>query len=157
VIGDQTSHIEEASNLAGSNESEQQMKGITMAMTTFPEKYKLVNKYVQELRLYYELPSDRQPQEDVMAPNQMTPAIIPEDRSYDYFVTLKDGRCFGFSAYTPEFFRDYMEREHDISFVDSGIVIVRSVTVDSILDSLEKCLYLAKDYGIEHFGYACKS
>ena len=128
-----------------------------MAMTTFPEKYPLVNEYVRELRLYYELPSDREPQEDGTPQNQVTPAIFPEDRSYDYFITLKDGRCFGFSAYTPEFLRDYLERENDISFVDSGIVIVSSVTVDAILDSLEKCLHLAKDYGIEHFGYACRS
>ena len=128
-----------------------------MTITIFPEKFKLVNEYVQELRLYYELPSDREPQEDGTLQNQMIPTILPEDRSYDYFVTLKDGRCLGFSAYTPEFLRDYMERDHDISFVDSGIVIVSSVTVDSILDSLEKCLCLAKDYGVEHFGYACRS
>jgi hypothetical protein len=92
-----------------------------------------------------------------MLSDQNAQAISPKNQSYDYFVTLKDGRCFGFSAYTPEFLRDYMEREHDISFVDSGIVILSRVTLDSILDSLEKCLDLAKDYGIEHFGYACKS
>jgi hypothetical protein len=126
-----------------------------MRITTFPKQYKLINEHVQELRLYYEFSLESEAHEDGRRPNHTPSGTNAEGGAYDFFITLRDGRCFGFSAYTPEFLRDYMEHDHDISFVDSGIVIVRRVTKDAIMDALEKCFYLAKDYGIEHFGYTC--
>jgi hypothetical protein len=125
-------------------------------LSTFPPECPLINQYVKEIRLNYAL-----------SRNDEDPSILPvldeavehgarvDYRYYDYFVTLKDGRCFGFSACTPEYIRDSLDRSQALSFVESGLVVVAEVTVPALLDALEQCLEKAELYGLEHFGFRC--
>jgi hypothetical protein len=129
-------------------------------MRQFPERYRLVNDQVAELHLYYPLSADDVTPEDLAPSYQFGEGVVLEygfeHGYYDFFVTLRDGRCFGFSAHTPEHLRQSMDDEHELSFVTSGLVVVSEITVEAILDALEKCLDKGGLYGLEHFGYPCE-
>ena len=121
------------------------------ALRSFPKQYKLVNERVAEVRFYYAFSRE---EEDVETQSVLDEGVISTDyRNYDFFVTLKDGRGFGFSAYTPEYIRDYLTKERLISFVDSGIVIVSDISVEALLAGLEKSLEGESTYGLEAFGF----
>ena len=121
-------------------------------VTSFPEQYALVHQKVAELKLYYPL-SEEDDDPDVMVSYELTKNGFKVDyRNYDFSVTLRDGRSFIFTACTPDYVRDFMEREGEISFVESGLLLVREVSLETMLDALEKCLEKEELYGLEHFG-----
>jgi hypothetical protein len=120
-------------------------------LRTFPKKYKLINEKVAEIRFYYAFSRE---EEDVEFLRMVDAGEVSTDyREYEFFVTLKDGRGFGFAASTPEYLRDYMDKHGERTYVDSGLVIVGEVTVDTILEALEKCLEGEGSYGLEAYGY----
>ncbi|MEO5950857.1 MAG: hypothetical protein ABIQ44_00135 [Chloroflexia bacterium] len=121
---------------------------------SFPEKLKHVNEQVEEIRLYYPLSKEDFTSEDIAIYEKLTEEGSRLDYDYyDFFVTLKDGRCADFSAYTPECIREAMDSEHYLSFVTGGLVLVSKISIENILDALENCLEKAVTYGLEHFGY----
>lgn len=122
----------------------------TGTMRSFPKLYKLINELVAGIKFYYALsPEDFTLEERALFPEIET----AEYRYYNFFVTLKDGREFGFCAWTPELVREYMEKQKEISFVNSGLLMVSEISIEALLDGLENCLEQAPLYGLEHFGF----
>ena len=120
-------------------------------LTSFPTTYKLINEKIAEIRFYYSFSRE---EEDPEALKLMDEGLLSTDyRYYTFFVTLKDGRGFAFAARTPEFIREAMEKESQISWVESGLLVVSEISVKTLLDALEKCLEDERDYGLEAFGY----
>ncbi|HST04986.1 MAG TPA: hypothetical protein VLQ48_09640 [Chloroflexia bacterium] len=122
----------------------------TGTMRSFPKRYKLINELVAGINLYYALsPDDFTLEERTLYPQIET----AEYRYYNFFVTLKDGRAFGFCAWTPELVREYMDERKELSFVNSGLLMVSEISIEAVLDALENCLDQARLYGLEHFGF----
>jgi hypothetical protein len=119
-------------------------------MRSFPKRYKLINKLVAGIHFYYALTPDDFTQEE----RALYPKIdAAEYRYYNFFVTMKDGRGFGFCAWTPELVREYMNDQNEISFVNSGLLMVSEISIEALLHALENCLEEAPLYGLEHFGF----
>lgn len=72
----------------------------------------------------------------------------------DFFVTLRDGSTFSFVAFTPENMRFLIDRDGDKSFLAPGMIVVSAITLDCLLDAIER--WLPRDeHGdglLEHFG-----
>lgn len=122
----------------------------TGTMRSFPKRYKLINELVAGINFYYAL----SPDDFTLEGRALYPQFETEEyRYYNFFVTLKDGRGFGFCAWTPELVREYMDEQKDISFVNSGLLMVSEISIEALLDTLENCLEQARLYGLEHFGF----
>ncbi len=120
-------------------------------ITSFPERFTQVNVQVAELYLKHYLSRDEVDSETLA---EMDKYGMTEDyRICDLWITLKDGKVFGFQPATPEYLREYMESEHQLAFVSSGLLVVSEMTVEAILFALEECFSHAPDVGLEHFGY----
>lgn len=72
----------------------------------------------------------------------------PADSVVEVRVALRDGRTFGFTAYTPDALVRLMRDSGQMSLIDAGMMIVREVSLDAVRDALDKMLYA----GIEQFG-----
>jgi hypothetical protein len=118
-------------------------------ISTFPPKYALTNEYVQEIEIVGYLT-----EEEPKADPGYTSLIRQEYRNFDFFVRLRVGRSYAFVASTPEFIREYMERENEESFLSPGLVIVRRINETSVIDAVESWLRLGlhSQLGLEHFG-----
>lgn len=68
------------------------------------------------------------------------------DGNLDVWADLKDGRRFGFTVFTPRNVERLMARRR--SFVSPGMLLVRDLTDDAILDAVQEAAAL----GIEAFG-----
>ena len=120
-------------------------------ITTFPERFMNVRDQVAELHLNHHLSRDEVDPETLAEMDRL--GITEDYRIGDLWITLKDGRVFGFQASTPEYLRYYMDRERELSFVSSGLIVVSEMSLEAILHAIEECLSKAEYYGLEHFGY----
>lgn len=118
-------------------------------ITAFPAQYRLTNANVREIEIYGYLT-----EEEAEADPSYVPGPLYEWRNFDFCVTLTDSRSYGFVASTPEFIREYMERENEDSFLAPGLVIVRHVDETSVIDAVETWLELGlhSQPGLEHYG-----
>lgn|GEM_PF-4777429 len=120
-------------------------------ITVFPKELERVNERVAELTLKNPLSRDEQSTEGL---ELITKYGIEQDyRTCELVLQLKNGRAYGFMAATPEYLRDYMERENLPSFVVLGLLVVREMTEEAILHALETCLDEAAYFGVEPLGY----
>jgi hypothetical protein len=78
-------------------------------------------------------------------------------RAVEFWIVLKDGRTFGFMAATPEYLRDYLDRENLLSFVSLGLLVVSQITEQALLDALENSLSQATRYEVDSLGYRMSS
>src|SRR5207237_4213131 len=97
-----------------------------------------VDERVAELTLTSALSREEHDAEELVFLDEQ--GIVEDYRVCEFWVTLKDERCFGFAVCTPEFARDYMEREHLSELVWAGLILVSEVTLDTILATLEECI-----------------
>ncbi len=74
----------------------------------------------------------------------------PAKSGVEIRVALRDGRTFGFTVYTPVSLTRIMNDSGQSSVVDVGMIIVNQITLDAVLDALERML----SSGIERFGLA---
>ncbi|MFL5734779.1 MAG: hypothetical protein ACJ78Q_16605 [Chloroflexia bacterium] len=120
-------------------------------ITLFPEQFELVNEQVAEVTFVHALsPEDH----DAETLAFMAKEGLHEDyRACDLWIVLKDGRSFGFMAATPEFLRDYMERESALSFVLLGLLVISHLADEAILHALEHSLSQATAYEVESLGF----
>jgi hypothetical protein len=72
----------------------------------------------------------------------------------DFFVHLKDGNSYSFTAFTPDNIKQLMEQDNLKSFISPGLVLVQNINLESILDAIEECLKLSKHNksGLDRFG-----
>lgn len=101
-------------------------------ITTFPAEYQLTNHYVQAIVFPHAL----------------------EGENADFFVNLKDGRAYSFTAFTPANIMEIM-RCNDLHFLLSpGTLIVEKIDVETILSVVEACLAFEVRGGIplDHYG-----
>jgi hypothetical protein len=121
-------------------------------ITSFPERFTQINDQVAELFLKHYLSRDEVDPEDLA---QYAEWGIQEEeyRICDIWITLKDGRVFGFQPATPEYLREYMERERELAFVSSGLLVISEMTEEAILNAIEQCFSQAPQFPLEHFGY----
>jgi hypothetical protein len=70
------------------------------------------------------------------------------DAGIEFYVELRDGRAFSFTAYTPPQIARLMEQNGWLSFVDLDTLIVREGSLEAIMHALEQVLLL----DIAHFG-----
>jgi hypothetical protein len=87
-------------------------------LRTFPRKYRLINQKVAEIRFYYAF--SREEEDENFLRLLDTGTVSTDYRGYELFVTLMDGRGFGFAACTPEYLRDYMDKHGERTYVDPG-------------------------------------
>ncbi|MBV9789385.1 MAG: hypothetical protein JOZ51_14470 [Chloroflexi bacterium] len=90
---------------------------------------------------------------DGMLPSTSMEIPLTQDNE-DFFVRLKNGPNYAFTACTPENILHVMQRDNLKSFISPGLVIVRSLEVESILDAVEACLRLtlANGESLDHYG-----
>ncbi len=125
-------------------------------ITSFPARFGHINKQVDTLNLIHALsPDDLDLETQSLLELLVAEGANVDYRSCDFYIILKDGSCFGFSACTPEYLRDMMERSGTLSFVEAGLLLVSEMTLEAILTALEEALSSAHYYGLEHFGYRC--
>lgn len=100
----------------------------------FPLKCLLLRKYVKAL--------------------YVASSTFAENGNEDLFVQLKDGREFGFTVFALANVQQLMQQDDINAFVSPGMLIVTSVTWDSIFFAIEECLRLSVDnnFSFEHFG-----
>jgi hypothetical protein len=125
-------------------------------ITSFPAEFQLINEQVEELYFPHAIgPDDYEPEEKAEVERMRAEGLVIDSdyRECDFWITLKDGRTFGFEAATPEFLREYMDREKETAFVSAGLQVVSEISLEVILKLVEECLSKAPYYGIEHFGY----
>ena len=120
-------------------------------ITTFSEQWHLLYEQVAEVTLISALSPAEHDAETLAEMAEL--GINVDYRACELWMTMKDGRTFGFMASTPEYLRDYMERENQASFVLLGLLIVREMTEESILNALESSLLEAATYGAESLGF----
>lgn len=120
-------------------------------ITTFSEQWRLANEQVAEVTLIHALsPADHYAE----TLTWIAELGLNEDyRACELWVVMKDGRTFGFLAATPEYLRDYMERENELSFVSLGLLVVRQITEEAIMNAIETSLSEADTYGVDSLGY----
>ena len=119
------------------------------SIRSFPPEYTYLNDQVDELCLVHYLSISEMDAEDAALALQRN-----EDFSYaEFWIVLKDGRTFGFLAAMPEHLRTHMDREHELSFVSLGLLVVSEVTEKAIMDAVGKCLAKADYHQAEPFGY----
>jgi hypothetical protein len=118
-------------------------------ITEFPPKYPLTREHVIEIEIIGHLT-----REEWEADPYYDPDMSPCFDNFDFFVRLKDGRVYGFEASLPEFIREYMERENEDSFLSPGLVIIRNLSRESMMDAVERVLHqgLGFGYELEHYG-----
>lgn len=66
--------------------------------------------------------------------------ISEDDGNADFFITLKDGSTYSFTAFTPENMRAYMQQEQTNFFMAPGMIIVHTINAVCILEAVEECL-----------------
>lgn len=122
---------------------------MTRTITNFPARYPLTNEHVIEIEVVGWLTK-----EEAEADPNYKPQWVHEFSDFDFHVRLRDGRVYAFVASTPEFIREYMERESEDSFLSPGLVIVRDISETSFIDAVERWLYLGlgSHLGLEHYG-----
>lgn len=117
-----------------------------MKLYVAPPQYVHINTFVSEIWL----------------PNRSPDGILPSTSmelplaqgNEDIFVRLKNGLDYAFTACTPENILHIMQRDDLKSFISPGLVIVRSLDMESILDAVEACLRLTLAHGepLDHYG-----
>jgi hypothetical protein len=136
------------------------MMRLPRPLTTFPTQFELINEQVSEIYFPHAISPDDYDPEDWAEVEKLRSQGVPVDSDYrvcEFWITLKDGRTFGFQVATPEYLREYMDREKVSNFVSSGLLVVSEVSLDVILEAVEECLSQAPYDGIEHFGYRMSS
>jgi hypothetical protein len=110
----------------------------------FPPSYPLVNRFVAEIAL----PSALSAAE---ADESLDPELVPliDYRNTDFFVRLKTGATYLFVACTPDFAADHMARERENAYIETGLVLVREMTIDCLLAAIEACLFIGE---VDRFG-----
>ena len=125
-------------------------------ITSFPGKYKFLNQEVAKLHLIHAIsPDDYDPKDKAEVEKMRAEGInIDEDyRACDLILTMKNGKSYGFMPCTPEYIRDYLDREQERTFVVPGILPVSELTLETILEALEDCIERAPHYHMESFGH----
>src|SRR4051812_45191691 len=90
----------------------------------FPSEYALTNELVEAIYGYSAL-SKEEETDDI--------SWQIDYRNIDFFVRLKDSHTYSFTAFTPEFVIDYIERENERSFVAPGLILVRDVNRECLI------------------------
>lgn len=126
---------------------------MTKVVTTFPERFQCITEWAAEFhQIHFLSREDYDPGTRVEA----DASGWTEEFDYcDFYVRLKDGRAFGFSANTPEGLRAQLNRSRALSLVGPGILVVSELTLEALFEALEEALSSAYLYGLEHFGYRC--
>jgi hypothetical protein len=103
-------------------------------ITSFPREYVYLNEYVEKINL----------------PNKN----FGDGENDDFFVLLKDGRLYSFTAFTTKNIEEIMERDNLKSFISPGLIIVKTVDIDSIMEGIDECLKQSTHKGgrLDHFG-----
>ncbi|MEP6775219.1 MAG: hypothetical protein ABJA50_06435 [Chloroflexota bacterium] len=120
-------------------------------ITTFPERFKLVNELIAEITFIHALSAD---DHDAATLAYLAEHGITEDYRYcELWIVLKDGRSFGYMAALPEYLRYAMDKEGLLSFVSLGLLVVSKMTEEAIMHALEECLSEASYHEVEPLGY----
>jgi hypothetical protein len=105
------------------------------SISSFPPGYPLVDQCVRAIVLPHNLSEDL---EAVGVASEQCPAT--DSGNADFFVETKGGETYSFLACMPDFVECYMERENERSFVSPGLLLVRDISLESILAAVEDCL-----------------
>lgn len=114
-----------------------------VVMTKFPDEYPLSQQSVTKIEWYGALSKEE-------------PGIDPEMAKFidyrwvDFCVTLNNGDAYVFTAGTPDFIKEVMERENMKSWLEPGCIVVREINQECILDAVETWLKQADTYGLDH-------
>jgi hypothetical protein len=73
---------------------------------------------------------------------------VPADGGIEFYVELKDGAVYSFTAYTPAQLDQLMTRNGWLSFVDEDTIIIKEGSLEAVMHAMEQVLLM----GIEHFG-----
>jgi hypothetical protein len=106
-----------------------------LMLTSFPEKYTLINHYVESVQIVGE-------HNDIYNDNT------------DVCVTLRLGGVYSFTAFTPSNLTAVMKATCSEAFVSWGMIVVARIDVGPILEAVEQCLYLSQhsDQFLGRFG-----
>lgn len=76
------------------------------------------------------------------------------DGNADFFVNLKNGNSYSFTAFTTDNIKELMHKDDLLCFTAPGLIIVRSITIQAILKAVEECLIHSFEGGIaiDHYG-----
>ncbi|HET9495027.1 MAG TPA: hypothetical protein VFR15_12420 [Chloroflexia bacterium] len=123
-------------------------------ITEFPPQYPLTREHVREIEIIGHLT-----REVWEADPNYDPELPLSFGNFDFHVTLRDGRAYGFVGSLPEYIREYMEQENEDSLISPGLVLIRRVDVASVLHAVEEWLTLGigTRLGLEHYGVLQKS
>jgi hypothetical protein len=118
-------------------------------ITDFPPGFPLTREHVREIEIIGHLT-----REEWEADPDYDPELPLDFGNFDFHVTLKDGRVYGFVGSLPEYIRDYMEQKNEDSFLSPGLVIIRRADVESVLHAVEEWVGLGFDtqLGLGHYG-----
>ncbi len=113
-------------------------------ITEFSEDYPNINEMVT--RIYWYALS----KEEVEADPDSDPETASrfDYRFLDYFIDLKDGDTYSLTGRTLEQVKEVMEEENMKSWVEAGGVVLREISDECILDSVEQWLSHFSIYGL---------
>lgn len=80
--------------------------------------------------------------------------LLGGEGNADVFMRMKNGQSYSFTAFTPDNAKSFMLAENENAFVSPGLILVRQLSLEAILDALDACLDFQNEYGIPltHFG-----
>jgi hypothetical protein len=107
----------------------------------FPEKYVLVNRFVDRISC-------------VAESDELLGSLGLTDGNIDFYVYLRTGLSYAFVAATPENARFEMDSQDIRAFVVVGMIIVAAADADSIMEAIEQCLEITQndEYPLGRFG-----
>lgn len=80
--------------------------------------------------------------------------LLGGDGNADVFMRMKDGQSYSFTAFTPDNAKSLMLEGDESALISPGLILVRRMSLEAILEALEACLRFQQEYGIPltHFG-----
>lgn len=105
------------------------------AITEFSDDYPLIQHDVCKIVWYSTLSKG----EDDRNSDPERPKRL-DYRWVDFSVTLKNGDVYHFTAVTPDFIKETMERDDMKSWMEPGCIVLRKINQECIFDAVEKWL-----------------